>query len=172
MALVLLRHAPLALKDQKRYNGWSDLSIDRELFDHKLVESLKERAFDEIYSSDLRRCRETLELLFKNEKKIEFTKSLREVAFREEIEGKSFEEIEKLSSFDPNHLKSSKSWHNYIAKESPEAFNQRVKKFILSLPKNREILICSHGGTIGEILQIVGQREKLLDYLEYCEVKL
>ena len=172
MALVLLRHAPLALEHQKRYNGWSDLPIDRELFNHTLIEPLKERAFDEIYSSDLRRCRETLKLLFETQKEINLKKALREVEFREEIEGKSFEEIEKLSSFNPNHLKSSQSWHNYIAKESPEAFNQRVKEFILSLPKDREILICSHGGTLKEILKIIGERERLLNYLEYCEVKL
>jgi len=114
VAIVLLRHAPLYIEYQGRYNGWSDIDIDISLFDRSKCRDILDREFDYIYSSDLKRCLHTLELLgFDN---IIQDKSLREVRFKEHIEGKSFEEISKRDDFKESYLDSIESWHNYISR--------------------------------------------------------
>ena len=65
MAITLLRHAAVARELQGCYLGWSDVSIDEELFDARRVETLKKSHFDSIISSDLLRCRQTVEKLGK-----------------------------------------------------------------------------------------------------------
>jgi broad specificity phosphatase PhoE len=154
MQLTLLRHAPLPLCHQKRYNGWSDIPIDPNLFDHQKVAHLKKQQFDLIYSSDLKRCIQTLSLIFE-EQEIATTMALREVKFKEEIEGKSFEEIKKLATFRPHYLESEILWHHYICEESQEAFHQRLNEFLQQLPKKKKILICSHAGAIRAIMHLL-----------------
>jgi len=170
MALTFLRHAALPIEHQGRYNGWRDIPLDKRLFDLKKVEELKKRTFDTIYSSDLTRCLETVELLFDGRLKPYPTTALREVKFNEEIEGKSFEEIEKLASFRPSYLESNSSWHHYICAESENKFNTRLKAFLDTLPNDKNILICSHAGAITAMLTILNRPYIKLDYLEYYEL--
>ncbi|WP_417332103.1 histidine phosphatase family protein [Halarcobacter sp.] len=143
--ITFLRHAPLALKNQKCYNGHIDLDIDTTLVDFEQIKALQKQKYDLVYSSDLKRCTQTLDLLKLSYKKDE---RLREVKFKDEFEGKSFDEISKMSIYDEKHLSSFKSWHEFIAQESIEEYKQRVNSFLLELPKNKDILVCSHGGTI------------------------
>ena len=173
MSVTFLRHAVLSEKNQNRYNGWRNLPIDERLFDHSKVKALKEESFDLIYSSDLIRCTRTLELLFDNNyptKQLYTTKALREVKFKDEIEGKNFEEIAKLSSFKSAYLKNKSSWHNYICQEKEEAFHSRLETFLKMLPKQKNILICSHAGAIQEMLKILKQPLPKLNYLDYYKL--
>lgn len=158
MALItLLRHAPLPLEYQKRYVGHSDINIDLSLTDISKLDRIKNRKYDYIYSSDLKRCMQTLDLI--NLKYIKDFR-LREVKFKDEFECKNFAEIENSSSYDVNYLSSSRKWHEFVCSESFLDFEYRIKDFLNALPKNGNVLICSHAGTIKMIYSIL----KKLDY--------
>jgi broad specificity phosphatase PhoE len=169
MALTLLRHASLGEKYVKRYNGWSDIEIDSDSFDMKKVSILKDINFDFIYSSDLKRCTQTLDMLEIDDY---FTDArLREVRFRDEIEGKSFKEVQKLPSYQADYIEDRERWHNYICEEHPALFEARIKSFLNDLPKEKEILICSHSGTLQKMMALLGYAKQSIDYLEWIRVE-
>ena len=168
MALTLLRHAALPKKNEHRYNGWIDINIDPSLFDAKKVALLSKQKFDLIYSSDLARCQQTLEMMGIDDYITD--ERLREVQFREEIEGLNFNEIEKLDSYKTSYIEEKESWHNYICAESQEAFETRIKSFLEDLPSNKEILICSHGGTLQKMMAILGYAKNKITYLESIRI--
>lgn len=164
MVLTLLRHAPLPAEYSGRYIGHTDIAIDPALF----APITPPQAYDRIYSSDLIRCTQTLERLgYQN---FCTNERLREVRFKEQFEGKSFEEIERTEEYDPCFLESEEQWHDFVCDESREAFRERIASFLDDLPRHQHILVCSHGGTIAEILSQLHQIPKRLDYLEYTIV--
>ena len=168
MALTLLRHGALPQKYHKRYIGWSDISIDPELFEHKKIALLKRQKFDIVYSSDLIRCKQTLEMM--DIKEYSTDERLREVRFKDEIEGKNFEEIEKLPSFKSKYLEKRKKWHKYISYDHPKAYEARIKSFLEELPQDKEILICSHGGTLQKMMVFLGYAKSKIEYLESIRI--
>ena len=168
MALTLLRHASLGKRHAHRYNGWSDIDIDPTLFDAQKVALLTKQKFDLIYSSDLVRCQQTLEMMgidgyITDER-------LREVRFKAEIEGLNFNEIEKLPSYKSSYTEEQATWHEYICDESQEAFEARIKNFLEELLTNKEILICSHGGTLQKMMALLGYAKNSIAYLEHIRV--
>lgn len=169
MAITLLRHAAVAKELQGSYLGWSDVCIDGVLFDESSASTLKEIHFDLIISSDLIRCRQTLERLGKG-----FTTDtrLREVKFKPHIEGKQFCDVEKLQSYNALHLESELSWHTYICEEPQALFHKRIEDFFATLPKDKEILLCSHAGSIKVMMGILGKEVKTLKYMEHIKYEL
>ena len=168
MALTLLRHAPLPQRHAHRYNGWTDLSIDESLFDEREVSILKQIDFDFIYSSDLTRCMQTLEKMDIHDY---FTDArLREVRFRDEIEGLNFNEIEKLPSYKAQYIENQQAWHKYICQEHPALFEVRIQSFLNDLPKDKEILICSHAGTLQKMMILLGYAKHKINYLEWIRI--
>ncbi len=161
MGVTLLRHGAVPEKYQKRYLGWSDIGIDKKLFNMKKVEHLKSKKFDLVYCSALKRTAQTLKMIG-FEPIID--SRLNEVRFKDEVELKSFAELEKLSSFKIEYLDSYDKWFEFISKESQKEFMQRVKSFMLELPKNRDILICTHWGVLRELTT------KQMEYLESYEL--
>lgn len=153
--ITFLRHAPLAKQHQKCFNGHIDLPIDENLVDFKIIEKIKKQKYDLVFSSDLKRCTQTLDLLnFSYEKDAR----LREIKFKEEFEGKSFEQVSKMRVYDEKYLNSFESWHGFIASESIESYKKRVKEFLKQIPKNKNILVCSHGGTIKLVEAILNNK--------------
>jgi broad specificity phosphatase PhoE len=73
---------------------------------------------------------------------------IREVKFKDKFETKSFNEIEKMDCFNKKHLDSMMLGHEYICEESFTDFENRIKEFIDELPKDKNILICSHAGAL------------------------
>lgn len=166
-SLTLLRHAPLPSVYHRRYNGWSDLPIDPTLVDSQQLNRLRRTlTVDRIYSSDLVRCQQTVELLFGKDCSFVATPALREVRFREEIEGKLFAEVEKLPSFNRAYLESQSRWHAYLCDESEEDFYRRLDHLLSGVPRGEDLLFCTHAGTIGGILKCLGQPARSLGYLE------
>ncbi len=162
MPITLLRHASPNKKYQRRYLGYSDVNIDKSLFDMDKVEFLKEKKFDLVYASLLKRTSQTVELLgFKPIK----DKRLNEVKFKDEIELKNFAEVEKLKSYKKEYLENLETWHSYVCSESIDDFRSKIESFMSELPKDKEILICTHAGVLREI---VG---KNMDYLESYELR-
>lgn len=169
MSLTLLRHAAVSRELQGSYLGWSDVPIDDNLFDENSTFTLKEKDFDIIISSDLIRCRQTLERLGK---KFTTDTRLREVKFKAHIEGKKFSEIEKLQSYDTQYLQSEATWHTYICEESQTLFCKRIKDFLATLPTDKEILLCSHAGSIKVMMGLLGKEVRTLKYLEHTIYEL
>lgn len=172
MELTLLRHAALPLHLQGRYIGHTDIGIDPERFDAGKISPLLNRTFDRVYSSDLVRCTQTLETMGIDAYLPD--PRLREVRFKSHIEGKLFEEIEAMEGFDPRSLESAAHWHRYVCEESAEMFRKRIHDFLDELPRNKNILICTHAGTIREILSLLGEGEDHITpgYLEYTIVRV
>jgi broad specificity phosphatase PhoE len=169
MALTLLRHAPLHPHHQGRYNGWTDLEIDPTRFDAKAVEILTRQRFDLVYSSDLQRCTQTL--AYMGIEDVITDERLREVRFKAHIEGKNFDEISRLPSYDEALLENREAWHRYICAESQTAFERRIRSFLSELPQEKEILICSHAGTLQKILYFLGLSKAKIDYLEWIRIE-
>lgn len=163
MGLTLLRHAPLPKKYHKKYIGWSDVEIDSELFCVAKIDALLDENFSHIYSSDLKRCTQTLD---KMGFKYKSDARLREVRFKDRVELKSFEEIEKFESFKSEYLESFHSWYDYVCFESYELYFQRVELFLNELDLSKNTLICAHKGSLNMILKILGKEEMELDYLD------
>ncbi|QOG12461.1 histidine phosphatase family protein [Arcobacter sp. FWKO B] len=163
MALTLLRHSAPSLIYHKRYLGWSDIEIDTDLFSFAKVKDISQQNFDFIYSSDLKRCTQTLDKLNLNYTK---DKRLKELRFKEKIELKSFDEIEKLPCFKQEYLNSEISWFDYISDEDYYEFENRIKSFLDELDTTKNILLCSHKGTLNMILEIYGEAKIEFDYLQ------
>lgn len=144
-SITLLRHAALPLKYQKRYIGHSDISIDLSLTDISKLDFIKNSTYDIVYSSDLLRCMQTLDLI-----NISYLKDsrIREVKFKDKFEAKSYNEIENMDCFEKKYLDSMTLWHEYVCEESFIKFKNRINEFINELPKNKNILICSHAGAL------------------------
>lgn len=172
--ITFLRHAPLAKQHQKCFNGHIDLDIDTTLVDFEQIKALQKQKYDLVYSSDLKRCTQTLDLMNFSYKK---DARLREIKFKDEFEGKSFEQVSKMCIYDEKYLSSFESWHEFIAQESIEKYKQRVSSFLLELPKNRDVLVCSHGGTIKLIESILTNTKYedsifSISYLESIKFKI
>jgi len=169
VALTLLRHAPLHPKHQGRYNGWTDLEIEPSLFDTKAVEILTRQQFDLVYSSDLQRCTQTL--AYMGIENFQTDQRLREVRFKAHIEGKNFQEVSTLPRYKESLLQDAEAWHRFICAESPAAFQRRIVSFLRELPKEKEILLCAHAGTLQKILQLHGLAKAKIDYLEFIRIE-
>lgn len=167
--ITLLRHAPLPLEYQKRYIGHTNINIDINLIDKKKIEKLSKTNYDLYYSSDLIRSQNTLKLITKND----FTISvkLREVKFKSFIEGKNFDEISKLEIYDDKYLETPDSWHSFVCDESITMFQNRLLDFINKLPKDKNILICTHAGVIKELAFLLKNEQiNSVDYLDTYEL--
>jgi len=162
MGITLLRHGAVEKKYQKRYLGHTDVDIDEALFDIKKVEFLKQKKFDLVYSSALKRTAQTLQMI--GFEPIRDSR-LNEVKFKDEVELKNFAELEKLESYKKEYLNSFDSWYDFICAEDREDFQKRVNSFIDELPKDKEVLICTHWGVLREL------SGKEMDYLESYELR-
>jgi broad specificity phosphatase PhoE len=172
MELTLLRHAAPSIAYQQRYIGHTDISIDNTLFEHNKIEHLLLQKFDRIYSSDLKRCIQTLETIGIDSFTID--PRLREVRFKPFIEGKSFAEIEIMNDFNPDALASKESWHRFVCDEPILAFRTRVESFLNDVSEHERILICAHGGTISMLLSLIDPTlpDRHLEYLDTIAISL
>lgn len=163
MALTLLRHSAPPIIYHKKYLGWSDIEINTNLFNFDKVKDIASQNFDFIYSSNLKRCTQTLD-----EINLPYTTDsrIKELRFKEKIELKSFDEIEKLPCFKQEYLNNEMSWFNYISDEDYPEFKNRIKSFLDEIDPTKNILICSHKGTLNMILDIYGFQRIEFDYLQ------
>jgi alpha-ribazole phosphatase/probable phosphoglycerate mutase len=169
MALTLLRHAAVAPEYQGCYNGWSDIGIDTAQWDKEAAQRLQQQTFDAIYSSDLLRCTQTLD-------RLGFTHyisdtRLREVRFKSFAEGKDYAHICKRADFDKSLLEDAALWHDYLCDENMEDFHRRIDALIQELPKDKEILFCTHGGVIYYLMQRHALPWHKIDYLQSIRIE-
>lgn len=120
----------------------------------KKLEKLNEK-IDIVFSSDLKRCRESLELLEIDKNiKIHFSEKLRELNFGT-LEGKTYKEIER--NF-PRYVKEMQNNWRYFKAESGESLDDlqmRVSKKLNKIKtenQNKKILVVAHAGVIQSLI--------------------
>ncbi len=165
--MIIIRHCAPNVKYHKRYIGHSDIEIDKSLFDFSKTSFLRDMKFDFIYSSPLKRCAQTLEQLNFS---YQLDDRLKEVKFKDFVELKNFEEVATHPDFTNSALSSYENWFEFICDEPICDFKNRVQNFLNDLPKDKDILICTHKGVIDMICNIKNIKMQKIDYLDFIEV--
>lgn len=152
LELTLVRHASTALNETRRYQG----SVDLPLSEWGRLEALRLRArlgaaaFDRILCSDLRRCRETLELALPDCTP-EADSRLRELDFGG-WEGRTYEECLALDAARLQDWVDDPTGTTPPEGEPFEAFRGRVDAVHDALPAHGCVLIVTHGGPIRRVV--------------------
>ena len=120
----------------------------------KKLEKMNEK-IDIVFSSDLKRCRESLELLKINKNiKTYFSEELRELNFGN-IEGKTYKEIE--NEF-PHYVYEMKNNWRHFKTEGGESLSDLQKRSVTEINKiknehkNKKILVVAHAGVIQSLI--------------------
>jgi alpha-ribazole phosphatase len=155
MDLFFVRHGITDWNKEKRYLGHTDREvINSELGQlTELKDELKKINFDHVFTSDLRRCQETLSYLHLSSPASVDTR-LREMNFGD-WEGKTYEELKH----DPAYRNWIDNWEQGSTPngESGEGFKVRINSFFNELfqrilenttNSNQKILVMTHGGVI------------------------
>ena len=155
MKITLVRHAEVDEAYHRCYNGHIDidLSVKGKEEARLLGEHLKDEAYDAIFCSDLKRCRQTLEAFKLNIKPV-YTGELREKSWGRH-EGKTFDEIIKTEDF---RYEDFEQWINALDGEDYPAYIQRIENFFKGfLPANpyKNVLIMTHAGVIRVLMHIL-----------------
>lgn len=157
MKIYLIRHGETIEIVQKKVMGQLPGRLSRlgKLQAKKLARALKNRKFDAIYSSDLKRAADTAEEIkkFHPHHKIIYSRDLRESHFGV-LQGKSRDSAEIIFSKLPGTFMTKKAKGG----EAPKDLRKRVKQFINHLFKTHSrdtILIVTHSGIIKTFLSIL-----------------
>ena len=156
--VFLIRHGKTIANEKKLYCGKTDLSLsDKGIEELKtLKKSIGYPKCDGYYTSGAKRANETFEVLYENKEFIEL-KGFFEYNFGD-FEMKSYEDLKE----DKKYIDWIMDKNNQIAcpnGESKKNYKERIKKqfrdFINTInnKKYKSVLLVSHGGTIGTILE-------------------
>jgi len=156
MLITLVRHAEVDEAYHKRYNGHIDISLSKKGKDEAkaLAEHFKNQAFDGVFCSDLKRCKETLEAFDLSELRPVYTQALREKSWGKH-EGKSFDEIISMESFKYENFE---QWINALDGEEYSTYIARVESFFkgfLPSSSSGNILVMTHAGVIRVLMHLL-----------------
>ncbi len=142
--IYIVRHGQTDWNIQRRTQGHSDIPLNDtgRAQARALIPQIQTLGIDRIIVSDLSRARETAEIINEGiHKPTTIDVRLREINYGD-FEGQIFpnpeDKIWNTFNYDPNQFHA----------ESKEHLYQRVKDFFGTLPRDENILIVSHGGTI------------------------
>lgn len=155
--LILVRHGTTICNEAGVLSGLTDskLSEKGKLQANKLAEFLKDEKIDKVYTTPFSRTKETIEILVKMKNiQIEESNLLNEINFGD-FEGLSFKKIQE--NYPDEFKKIIKEGFEYKYPNGESLINtfHRVAnqiEIILEENENKNILICSHGGTIRNII--------------------
>lgn len=151
--LILVRHGQTDMNVEGIYFGWLDPSLNSRGKEQgeKAKEIIKNISYDKIYSSDLKRAKETAEIINYLNKEIILDKRLRELNFGI-FEGLSYKEIK--NRYPKECEESEKDWKNFnfINGESPKNIQKRAIEFVESLDLSVDNMVVTHWGVINCIL--------------------
>lgn len=167
MDVYLVRHGITNWNKEKRYLGHSDIGvITSELSQlNKLQKVLSRVNFEHVFTSDLRRCQETLAYLsIPSQASIDCR--LREINFGD-WEGKTYDELKNEIVY-RNWLE---NWEAYSIPngESADAFKSRIDCFFNELFQQvmettpAKILLMTHGGVIRYLVSKYGSSRSFWD---------
>ena len=157
--ILFIRHGETDCNKKHLYYGHLNPSLNETGINQlkntkKKLEKMNEK-INIIFSSDLKRCRESLELLEidKNIKQ-HFSENLRELNFGI-LEGKTYKEIENQFPHYVNEMKN--NWRNFKA-EGGESLSDLQKRSVAKINKikneykNKKILVVAHAGVIQSLI--------------------
>lgn len=157
--ILFIRHGETDCNKKHLYYGHLNPSLNETGINQlkntkKKLEKMNEK-IDIIFSSDLKRCRESLEILEidKNIKQ-HFSENLRELNFGI-LEGKTYKEIENQFPHYVNEMKN--NWKNFKA-EGGESLSDLQKRSATKINKiknehkNKKILVVAHAGVIQSLI--------------------
>ncbi len=159
-SLYLLRHAEVEPRYQKIFGGRIDMDLSPRGHEQAatLAEYLREKSFDAIYASPMKRVQQTLApLLAARESEAVVLPGLREVDFGdwtglswEQVKGKfNISAFEWLSQLERAAIPNAESGKTFRARVEP-----CVRQILEAHPGQRVAVAC-HGGTIRMILSIL-----------------
>jgi alpha-ribazole phosphatase len=151
--LILIRHGQTDYNRDDRFLGHTDIGINgtgREQVE-RLKGILSGEEVDEVYCSDLKRCRETAEIINFG-KDIEFSKNLREMNFGE-WEGKKWKEV--LASGKDEFTRWKDDWINRSV-PGGESFRDMSRNVISEIERIKngsgKKAVVTHGGCIRTVI--------------------
>ncbi|PYZ92315.1 histidine phosphatase family protein [Salipaludibacillus keqinensis] len=158
--LYLLRHGLTRWNVENRYLGHTDEPVMEIEELAELKKELEVVEFDEVFSSDLLRCKETIEYLRPDQPYVS-DEGLREFHFGD-WEGRKYEELKDI----PLYRQWIDNWEQYRVPggESGEEFSDRItgwlseflgKTLVAEGPASHKVLIVTHGGVIRLLLSIL-----------------
>ena len=152
MKLHLIRHGMTLYNKEGRYIGWSDIPLHKQGVEQlkKYLQTKNYPKGDIYLVSPMKRCVETLEILYPNVEKIQENEKLKEINFGD-WEGKSYEELKDDNSYS--------NWLSDFVKNTPPngekflEFEKRIEDTYYDLVKkyeknHKDIVIVTHGGVI------------------------
>ncbi len=173
MTITLVRHGEVDEAFHRCYNGHNDIALSPKGQEEalELAQHLKEKSFDAIYSSDLRRCQETLKPII-NQLNLStsttvipaeagmtaiptlLTKELREKSWGRH-EGMTFDAIVERDGLVYEHFE---QWINALDGEPYDAYIERIQHFFTqTLPQTgyNSVLVVTHAGVIRVLMHIL-----------------
>jgi alpha-ribazole phosphatase len=154
MRLLLARHGETEYNQQWRYQGRTDLGLNRagQRQAERLRQRLSREPIDVIYTSNLKRAAETTDIIIRGRGfRVELRENLAELDFGR-FEGMTYAEIvERYPDWPPSD-------HSFAAYggESLERLGQRIEAFEKELrshnPTDADILIIAHAGSLRVLL--------------------
>ena len=153
--IIFIRHGETDLNKAKVYFGHLDPDLNEkgieQLRNTKILFEKKEEKPDIVFSSDLKRCSQSMEILEIDEgiEKI-LSKEFREISFGI-FEGKTYEEIK--SEYPEKVEKMINDWRNFKA-DKGESINEMMLRVaekmdkIINQHRNKKILVVAHAGVI------------------------
>ncbi len=157
--IIFIRHGETDFNKRKLFFGHLDPELNEkgreQLKKTKALLEKQKTKIDIVFSSDLKRCRQSLEIL-EIDKNIEknFELDLRELNFGI-FEGKTYEEIK--SEFPEKVVEMQENWKKFKVEKSEsleELLSRVIKKLkeIIKKYRGKKILIVSHAGVIQTII--------------------
>ncbi|OAB46117.1 histidine phosphatase family protein [Paenibacillus glacialis] len=173
LELVCVRHGRTQWNKDKRYLGHTDIGILPESLTELLSvkEELEGRKFHQVFCSDLKRCRETLEWAYPTPPdKVVFDQRLREMDFGD-WEGQTYDQLKDSSIYrewldNPQSVTPPRgeSWGHF--QERLNHFMDNLAGFIKENNDNvvSSVLIVTHGGVIRQLASMMIPGTKFWDY--------
>lgn len=156
--LILVRHVRTKDNELSKLSGHIDSKVSEEgkVQIKKITEYLRDEKINSIYTTTSSRTKETVKNLAEiNSIQIQESKDLQEINFGD-FEGKDFKEIQKNYPEEFDKMIKEGYEYRYPNGESLIDCYERISKEIELILNNAEnndtILICSHAGTIRNIL--------------------
>ena len=153
--IIFIRHGETDFNRARLYFGHLDPDLNEtgieQLRKAKILFEKREKMPDVVFSSDLKRCSQSMEILQIDEETEKIlTKDLREINFGI-FEGKTYEEIK--NKYPEKVEKMKDDWRNFKA-DKGESINEMMLRVaekmneIINQYRNKKILVVAHAGVI------------------------
>ncbi len=157
--IIFIRHGETDFNRARLYFGHLDPDLNEtgieQLRKVKILFEKREKMPDVVFSSDLKRCSQSMEILQIDEETEKIlTKDLREINFGI-FEGKTYEEIK--SEYPEKVEKMINDWRNFKA-DRGESINEMMLRVaekmneIINQYRNKKILVVAHAGVIQALI--------------------